>query len=930
MRSTLASLNQWTLALLSRTWQLARASIVPLAGFGAVAGVVLVWLLQHEILDYAEERWQGPPDGIILVSHPEIFTRERLVNDRLEHINWVNSLVRRLDGEQPGTFQASQGTVWSNRNSTLSMTGAESGLVERPPPSRSSPAAQATTTAAASEQPSEVRPSSLNDFHQRNLYRNELRAERMRSMLDDRHDIAGNTILQLNFNATVVPTNPGKRGFALVAVRLSGLEDPQRNLDELYGDWVAYLTAEIEWSVEVRRFVLTSSVPMTPASAAESIRALLLRACSARLRGSSQHERPRVVACEHAIDQRETSFSAAEVHRAVLRAQAESALGELRNLLDALKGEARDAARKRYRAAIESFLQLPIVREEATKAGVQTLDALHMLEDIEYRCVTVSQQDPGSGTLVEVDSLSPSNMRRVERLLSRRTAAGEGAENVFRLRIPCAPIFGNREMLAVLHAVATRLEWTAAGSLLIRPSCLALQYSEAQQDRWIYGDCKGDDPLVVSMSLTTMSCIAAHWRRTDLLAPIQPRTRSQRTPANDREWGADRLSNYVDLDIIAGPVDGCFLRPRPSFEGRNRLGEELTRLAESSDLYAYGVLPRSAAQWHLLDQGRQAEVDLAGSGASRVTSSVGLASQARFRGGVDESFIVGFGTDTRDRRPQRTGAVFGWVIGPRRAGVDNRHLMDTHTLSAIVSVPSWWRAARLTVNACWVASTKVPLRPQEIIEQLEKDENAPGCQLTHFHPRLPGSEAELQRVLSIEVVRTPFVRMLPESENFNAVAGQRAAFRIEGGRLWRSTMVTLGAQVAERVSVLPNMLGIVAEFDCVEVPSITFSNGRPQGPASRRRGTGPSTGEDGPPEREVAVPSGPPSPEVATPEVGTSEPSRNMQRVPLQVWTSEGVTSPLFVHVAIAPNAVCGPRGASALPTRPPEPSGGGQGIVSR
>src|SRR5262249_10717714 len=36
-----------------------------------------------------------------------------------------------------------------------------------------------------------------------------------------------------------------------------------------------------------------------------------------------------------------------------------------------------------------------------------------------------------------------------------------------------------------------------------------------------------------------------------------------------------------------------------------------------------------------------------------------------------------------------------------------------------------------------------------------------------------------------------------------------------GGRLWRSTEVTLGAQVADRISVLPDMEGIVATFDCI-------------------------------------------------------------------------------------------------------------------
>jgi hypothetical protein len=45
---------------------------------------------------------------------------------------------------------------------------------------------------------------------------------------------------------------------------------------------------------------------------------------------------------------------------------------------------------------------------------------------------------------------------------------------------------------------------------------------------------------------------------------------------------------------------------------------------------------------------------------------------------------------------------------------------------------------------------------------------------------------------------------------------------IRGSQLWRSTVVTLGGQQADEISVLPNMKGIIARFYGVE-PSISGS-----------------------------------------------------------------------------------------------------------
>ena len=50
-------------------------------------------------------------------------------------------------------------------------------------------------------------------------------------------------------------------------------------------------------------------------------------------------------------------------------------------------------------------------------------------------------------------------------------------------------------------------------------------------------------------------------------------------------------------------------------------------------------------------------------------------------------------------------------------------------------------------------------------------------------------------------------------------AGRPASLLLPGRRLWRSAVVTLGSQVADEIQVLPNMRGIIAKFDQVQVPT---------------------------------------------------------------------------------------------------------------
>ena len=96
-------------------------------------------------------------------------------------------------------------------------------------------------------------------------YREEVRAEIMENMLDDRHDIKGNTLYRLKFDSTLIPHKDSNL-WALVIIRLKGnntspevalstqdnyapTETPE---DTLYRDWYEYTQKELNNELSAR------------------------------------------------------------------------------------------------------------------------------------------------------------------------------------------------------------------------------------------------------------------------------------------------------------------------------------------------------------------------------------------------------------------------------------------------------------------------------------------------------------------------------------------------------------------------------------------------------------------------------------------------------------------------------------------------------
>jgi hypothetical protein len=281
--------------------------------------------------------------------------------------------------------------------------------------------------------------------------------------------------------------------------------------------------------------------------------------------------------------------------------------------------------------------------------------------------------------------------------------------------------------------------------------------------------------------------------------------------------------------------------------------EDLLRIEEA--FFSYAVTPKESAQRVLSISSERRQKQLALSLIAASANGVDSAALNGLTQAISDSstqieqiqrrpLVLSFGrgqpvsVKNADENESARGIDFGWILGPKyvfsggnKGEIKFVHAPAQNTLSAVISVPSWWTAVDLQVNTCWI-------NPGNILEQEQFAEiNNGGGRQHHYADdfcgkgifdsshnndvnyliRLPGSAEELPRKFGYEIERVPATH----SQGFLAdfyIGQQNASLIIEGDELWRSTVVTLGHQKANEIEVLPNMKGIIATFDVIRTP----------------------------------------------------------------------------------------------------------------
>lgn len=948
-----------------------------------------------------------PDSGGVVVGTPEIYTRERLVNDRLDHVAWIDSRLRELE-EKPETFR-SQIVETQMVAEIVARLGTGENKPEQGPLRRDE---KLTGAEAAHREPT------LDLFHQMNRYRSILREERTRAMLDDRHDIDGSTLLQLNLDATVLP--PARRivepvrwsrqilgrsskGHAAVVVKVEREPfDAERNGWALYRDWAEVMQREIDFAIFSRQAVLFDHPVQAPnRGLVELLQSLRIALCAQVLtKAGAQANTNQVDVLARCLeDWQQKSLP-------VTRADANTGSYQDMTLAQRLRSwvkEAEEAFNRQARthhgevlkklgkdqyleALREAFVAIQVAArlrpaDEARRQAVQEAEqewqdafvrlfgfnalrehpackdrrshhlpfALveihpqfqHVIKYLEALRATSGGQVPMAVRLAPF--LVPA---RSDTSSSGGAAAHSGHAQDLRFQpvpVPCPPSFGAVEEAALLVALIREVRNSPSSSFLDDHvnRCLtfdhpALRRSDAESEvsqRQARDDhCSGSSsftPLRITVDRGTMLCAASVARWVELHRPL---------PTTGRPEEGLRLSDLLDLTIVEDAKSGlgCSLLVSPVRQGGpagNPIlrADKLMRALDAihAEVFAYGLTPRAVTEVVSTSQREAFDLLVAASRAIRdADAQIGRRAEHALRRHRSPAVVVSF-TLPPEERSERAGmrdagrdisTTFGWVFSAPTG--DDDPDMQLHNLGAMVSIPSWWRGLRITTIGCWLAADE-PARDLIAVTEWARrradtptrttayasvttgaghaDPLPPNCREHVHHVRVPGGTSEFLRALRLEIIQTPYLRP-SNPTRLSATVGRGARFLLQGGRLWRSPVVTLGGQPADRVRILPDMMGIVAEFECVEEPN----EFEPREPASAHGGPSPM------------------------PPVRPDWEGHREWSVPLRIFTSEGTTQPIMVHVIAPPSdlrittqpgqGVCPKRGARAPAAPPPSP----------
>ncbi|MBK1629883.1 hypothetical protein CKO31_03825 [Thiohalocapsa halophila] len=353
---------------------------------------------------------------------------------------------------------------------------------------------------------------------------------------------------------------------------------------------------------------------------------------------------------------------------------------------------------------------------------------------------------------------------------------------------------------------------------VLRESLRAAENFEVQRDTLPDVEFRSNDDqfrklLIYQLQCTgdrVMDAVGAGSSAADAVAHCrQPLSNLEQRVAWDFATTMTALALEQRLDALGGEITVYAVEPRTkSLVGRTAV-RQTRQLSASLE-----TLPQELRAAQLQAAQRIAER------LERIGARATVVGFGHLRGGAS------VGNDTRR-------ASFGWILLPNHfepqgllGRVRPTHQAATHRLSAVLSVPSWWTSLRLTIRQCWGRhgglDGAVSLDPYQAEAQCDGKSHKSGfapAGTVVYDVDLPETTERITEVFDFEVIKVPYIDHRPPQEVAAFEAGRRGRAVIQGGRLWRGTMVTLNDQPADEITVLPDMKGVVATFDCVLPPA---------------------------------------------------------------------------------------------------------------
>ena len=743
----------------SRLWRLLLAPALLVGAFVAAAA----WFL-----DPFEEKTTL---GRIFVDTPEIYTRERLVNDRFLQDAWLSQELERdaISGHQ---------TFSDRRSAVFRAGGAGQGTA-------AAAADSARTTGEDKE--GELRLSSRVQLLEKVDYRDVVRSLTIENQLDDRHDLNSNSLYKFKFDAAVLP-GTNTQASAQISIRLRGplflanspKEGPLRSLSalgsaedieewrKLYSKWIENLGLRLNQTQKELKQAFHNN------EFAHNDYARVITFVSRNLNVSTGD----VPACPVQI----VALQGQE--RMPLRLQPEGHMARKACVIALIE---KSVTKPAYAVSSEVASGAPL------KFG-------------EY------QQNPGQAAPESeankaklVDGLAANKAKLVDGLLDywlHSYCASKTMQLVLGLAVPDSTFVGRTYYTIPAFQTLARLTF-------FNPVLTTTE----------------DNVFTVKQRVATIAAIDPARVKEDDLQEVDRKYNEEREWAT-REFAADLLPKVpfkvsrIDLKEVENDdinlTEQSFQEVwggKGFYEAKVEVGllnfARMTRRHVTA--FTYSVTPKESSDSVSFTLSTDSKVD----GQNLLPGEAGTAALQMRREALSRTLerrnaVVGFSTFTNDG-----SAEFGWLISPRHTAIVGQRQVQVqmpgqYPLSALVSLPSWWNQVRLDITASWIG------KDGEIVKAAKKDgEIVKAAKPVEHVVDVPIDFEPLEGVLlGIEQLGPELIES--RLDPILLTACRSGDIVIPGRRLWRSTKVTLGYQIANSIAVLPNMKGIIARFSEVQ------------------------------------------------------------------------------------------------------------------
>lgn len=1010
--------------------------------FIALAAIGAVGLAFPSALRSARESWldltgTGPRGGLLFIEAPQVYTRERLVNDRFDQANWLNHELEVSERDSAAArLQAAARVLDLHSRIDISLASA------------AAPKAEAAAEDNKAALPDRVQLDQMVALDRRLEYRNKVRSELMDTLLDDSHDLDGNTLYRFNFDTVVMPwadvrrypgtavflisarsTRPKKADGATNAEQLIETRDNLELLQSWQREIQSFLSRVVKYRIDyfytqapsenksdpkediffeffLRKTLMDAFIDLLSANIAGHCKTLVstcpypwgvlpaanLSTTDRQLRGNTIRDRRIIISRLLQVNYSD-SFGVNVEYPPLMELGFKNALvaaHKINTLQWPRLGETSyrsDCTRKYSQTQpseedIERDCLLPYVDRGYKRAIIRLIVAI---EAMKTRLESLDRP------LFEVGSLDLSPDRPPQWFTNMRRAFADlvpSQAEIDRLSQEIEAVQHDGRALPRLEQVEAKCE---TGPFRFNPRTFT------RNDLIAYGKCR---------------FLRSHAAKIDNLIA---RFIYQRVVGGQTMFGEMAVTNFVDVHKVGCDVTECRIevrsKERPDIEcsestqsnpcntinaqpdPADKAQAQLVRaVAECREIIQSRVTPTHATQsarqtYHFIGQqesvslnanekmifsdcvtaselrnwleetnvnvavyevgphtggpvmGRSADAAASGSlglGQGALGGSITGSRQVRDQEVGVAPIVIGFGQLRPDSSGFSQEATFGWVIRPQKS-VDGRWMPSHHRLSAIISVPSWWKRLKFTIKACWTTPEKaraigfgilddpestceIPGRPQAAGAALATGlaGNAPSpsgpgpgdkVMMREFIAQLPRRTEDVTERFRFDFIKAPYLddQWLASTPQLRLEAGRPGKLVILGGRLWRGTVATVMGQPANKITVLPDMKGVIAEFDCVATPAELSGLQHPPSPSLPPRAAAGATTSGAPQSAPPVAAAG------RAPEGGSKV---TVQK--LTVWTSEGRTQDMPVEVYPFDPAYGGRPCDAPLPTVSP------------